>query len=195
MLPSVSVTNLETFRQWQDDEELDVDWLLARLRGDEETPAMALGKAFHRAMETIALGEVAELTDGAYRFTMNCDAEIAIPTLQEMSVQKQYGELLVRGRVDALSGREVTDYKSTQQFDPDRLMFGYQWRFYLDITDCDSFCWKVFALKDVEVENRWYAVKEVHTLRQKRYPELHEDCERLAADYLQFAKQHLMAAV
>lgn len=189
---SVSVTNLESFRQWEEDEDLDLQWLLDRLQDKEETPAMSIGKAFHRAMENLTVGERNVLTDGDYRFDLNCDAEIFVPTLEEMSIQKQYGDLTVRGRVDALSGKEVTDYKSTQQFDPDRLMFGYQWRYYLDMTDCDSFCWKVFVLKEFGGPG-CYEVRDVHTLRQKRYPDMHTDCARLAARYSLFANNHLPA--
>lgn len=184
-MQSVSVTSLDIFRTWRAEDDLDLEWLIARLKGGEDTEAMRIGKAFHSAMES-ATGELDSLFSGEYRFDFNCDCAIPQPSCRELATQRQYGDLLVRGRVDAITGKEVTDYKSTQQFDPDRLMSGYQWRFYLDMLECDSFVWKVFVIREFGGP-RSFEVRDVHTLKQKRYPDLHADCERLAGDYLRFA--------
>lgn len=121
-----------------------------------------------------------------YRFDFNCDCEISALDIKELPAEKMYGDLLVRGRIDGIQGREITDYKTTSQFDPDRLFEGYQWRFYLDMLDCDRFRWEVFVL-DERGEGR-YEVRQAHRLVQFRYPNLHEDCERLAKEYSDFAK-------
>lgn len=184
----VRVTQLEQFRLYQEDEELSLGWLLNRLSGQAETTEkMQAGTAFHKAIELAIEGELGTLASGDYRFDFNCDCVVQVPTLKELEITKQYGDLTVVGHTDGIIGKEVIDYKTTQQFDPDRLMSGYQWRYYLDMLDCDSFCWQVFVVRDFGPPGT-YEVKDVHTLRQKRYPGLHDDCLRLANEYAQLMR-------
>lgn len=188
---TVRVTNLEQFRIWRDDEELEVGWLLARLRGDDApSEAMQAGTAFHAALESAPECELGTLASGDYRFDFNCDCEIPIPTLKELAIEKQYGNLLVTGHVDGLIGREVVDYKTTSQFDPDRYLAGYQWRFYLDMLNADRFRWEIFVLAEFGPEY-CYSVKQAHRLMQSRYPNLHDDCMKLAREYNEFAEKYM----
>lgn len=187
---TASVSNVDLYRTWRDSEDLDTDWILARIWGKaERTENMMAGEAFHDALE--AIGHEAQLevlASGDYRFDFNCDGEIELTPFHEKWVTKQYGNLLVRGKVDAVHGLHIVDYKTTEQFDPDRYMFGYQWRFYLDMSNCDTFTWKIFVIKQFGPEH-CYEVHQFHELTQHRYPELHEDCLRLAGEYEQFITQ------
>lgn len=185
---SVSVSNLDLFRVWRHSEDLDLEWLLRRLRGEEpQTEQMKAGEAFHSMLETAETGETASATAGDYKFNFLCDCTIAIPLSREVRVEKQYGDLLVRGRVDGFSGLSVTDYKTTGQFDADRLLEGFQWRFYLSMTGCDSFLWKVFVLSQRFFNE--YDIVATHELKQHRYEGLESDCERLTGDFLAFVRQ------
>jgi hypothetical protein len=185
----VSVSNLDFFRAWKDDEEMPVGVLIERLSGKEPpSPSMEAGNAFHEALEQVKEGELGTLVTEKYRFDFNCDSEIADLSIRELHISKQYGDLLVTGRVDGIQGREVTDYKTTSQFDADRLMGSYQWRFYLDMLDCDRFRWEVFVL--AERGEFCYEVTQAHRLIQFRYPALHEDCARLAKEYSVFAREY-----
>lgn len=182
---SARVSHLEQFRICQKDEELSMEWLMHRIRGDEPaSAAMQAGTAFHAAIEQLGEGELGTLAFGDYRFDFNCDGVITLPQIRETRFEKQYGDLLLNGTVDALLGKEITDYKTTSQFDPDRYMEGYQWRYYLDMTGCDSFCWKIFVLREFGPE-KCYEITQCHTLRQKRYPGLHADCAKLAREYVE----------
>jgi hypothetical protein len=189
---SASVSNIDLFHMWRGNEDLDVGWLLNRLSGAEpETEQMKAGKAFHKILEAPDFEEQTELTinfEGqSYWFSIQCDIILALPAIRELSVEYCYGDLLVRGRVDGLDGNRVIDYKTTAQFDADRLMEGYQWRFYLDMLGANSFTWKVFVLSQYGQPGH-YDVIQTHDLTQYRYPGLHEDCVRLAATYCEFTK-------
>lgn len=186
-----SVSNIDLFRVWREDDELDMQWILQRILASEQTEAMKVGEAFHKAVELADLCETNYLEAQGYRFEFPRDCEIELMPARELWLSKQYGELLVRGRVDATTGPMVLDFKSTTQFDPDRLMSGYQWRFYLDMTGADLFRWDVFVLKETD-DPKVYSVGDFHRLEQRRYPELARDCESLAQDYAQFAKEHLV---
>ena len=175
-MPGISVSNLELYRTWRADDELGLEWLLRRLRAEEpQTPAMAAGEALHKALEDSSLGEVSELRSGPYHFYVQCDCSIELPQARELRIEKDYDGLTVRGRVDGLIGRSVIDYKTTASFDADRLLEGYQWRFYLDLLDAHVFIWKVFVMRefgDFAEEGELmhtYAIDQVHELKQYRY--------------------------
>ena len=195
-MPGISVSSLELYRTWRADDELGLEWLLRRLRGEEpQTQAMAAGEALHKALEDCSLGEVTELRSGDYRFYVQCDSSIELPQARELKIEKDYDGLVVRGRVDGLTGSQIIDYKTTANFDADRLLEGYQWRYYLDMLDADRFLWKVFVLREFgdfaeggELMHT-YAIDQVHELKQYRYEGLEQDCQDLAADFWGFARE------
>lgn len=189
---SASVSNVDLFRVWQLDEELDLGWILDRIsRKTEQTEPMRVGEALHKALETAPAGEFAWVEAMGYRFQFLADTEIFLPRQRELKLSRHYGELQIRGRVDAINGLVVYDHKSTSQFEPERLMSGYQWRYYLDMANADVFRWNVMVIKETD-DPKIYLVIDSHWLSQYRYPELHADCERLAGAYLDFAKEHLV---
>jgi hypothetical protein len=172
---------------WRESEELDLEWLLRRLRGEEpQTEPMKAGEALHKALENAPTGESMMIESGEYKFYFMCDSEVELLPARELSFEKQYGELTVRGRVDGMKGLTLTDYKTTGNFDADRLLEGYQWRFYLDMTECNTFIWKVFEIKERFFKE--YDIWKTHELQQIRYPGLQEDCRRLACDFLIFVE-------
>lgn len=188
-MPRISVSNLDLYRMWRDSEELDLEWLLRRLRGEEpQTEAMKAGLALHEALEHAEPQYAAKLISGEYKFYFRCEGELAMPQFGELSFEKDYGPLTVRGRVDWLKGRTVKDYKTTASFDADRYLEGYQWRYYLDMTDADTFEWIVFVMDELRGTHKEYEIFQIHELRQHRYEGLHEDCMKLAGEFLEFAR-------
>lgn len=185
-----SVSNIDLFRVWRDDEDLDLEWLVSRILSPEQSEPMKVGEAFHKAIELSPLCETQVIEAMGYRFEFLKDCDIELAPARELSLSKHYGELEVRGRVDATTGPLVTDFKTTSQFDADRLMTGYQWRFYLDMTGADRFRWEVFVLKEGD-DPKEYCISDYHRLEQRRYPELHADCAKMARQYAEFYKQHL----
>ena len=186
------VSNIEAFRRWRLDEDQTpadlVDWLTA----GEPSEAMLAGTAFHKALETAEPGEFAQLSAHGYTFLFPEDAAIALPQVRELRCYADYGPLKVTGQVDALYGRRVEDHKTTGYFSADTYLEGCQWRFYLDIFGADVFRWNVFQITPVRGEPKTYTVAPPQLLEQVRYPGLHDDCARLAADYYEFACRHLV---
>jgi hypothetical protein len=174
------VSELESYRQWRDDEDADLDLLLARLRGQTEaSEAMLAGTAFHKALEVATVGSAATL-----------DFEIALPTIREVRAGKTYaGEnfaITISGQLDAIDGKRVEDHKTTGRFDPERYMTGYQWRLYLEIFGADVFRWNIFEIAATDDPLAW-DVHSFHRLEQYRYPGMGMDCERLALSLGEFA--------
>jgi hypothetical protein len=193
------VSEVESFRQWRDDEEAELDVLLARLRGQTEaSEAMLAGTAFHKALELAPVKEHATLHALGYTFNFAGDFELAIPTIREIRASKTYtGEdfaITVSGQLDTIEGKRVEDHKTTGRFDPERYLGGYQWRYYLDIFGADVFRWNVFEIacnEDADPPGMVWDVYAAHRLEQYRYPGMERDCERLAHDLAQFARQHM----
>lgn len=191
------VSEVESFRQWQEDEDADTELLLNRLRGlGEESAAMRAGTAFHKALETICTGlEVSLIEEMGHTFEFAGDFEIALPKIREVRASRVYmvddQPITISGQLDAVEGKRIEDHKTTGRFDPERYLDGYQWRLYLDIFGADLFRWNVFEIKCLdEVENHWQ-VFAAHRLEQYRYPAMHRDCQRLVADLAKFARTHL----
>lgn len=187
------VSNIEAYRKWLNwkplfdgDEEPSLDDLVRQLTTDEPSEKMMAGTAFHAALETAQDGDHTEFKAMGYTFHLP-DAELALPALRELRAFKAYGGLQVTGKVDCLDGKIVEDHKTTSRVDFERYLEGCQWRFYLDIFEADVFQWHIFELK--ELEPKVYRVSAPQILRAVRYPELHQDCCRLAAEYAAFARQ------
>lgn len=186
-LREASVTDICLFRTWKEEEDLDVGWLLTKLRTREKTEKMAAGEAFHKALEFAGDDDHFTLNAMDYRFDILCEVDLQLPALREVPMSREYGQLLVKGRVDALQGHIVDEIKTTEQFDADRYMKSYQWRFYLDIPDANQFNFHVFQMS--QRKDKEYEVYGYHKLTQYRYNDLRRDCEDLAREYLQFLNE------
>lgn len=189
----VRVSQLDAFRIWRETEGLEMDWLLPRILGTQpETEEMRAGTALHgmfQHFKSRTRRDIGSWRSGEYRFDFNCPCELILPSIKESEFVKMYGDTLVAGRVDGLIGNMVIDYKTTKQFDWDRYMESYQWRFYLDMSDCDVFLYQVFVIQPFGPA-KCYSVKDQHQIKQYRYPELHEDCEALVRDYSEMVGAH-----
>lgn len=191
------VSEVESFRQWKEDEEADLDVLLNRMRGlGDETEAMRAGTAFHKALEQAPTGlEVETLEALGHVFTFTDDFEIALPVIREVRASKVYmvdgQQITISGQLDTIDGKRVEDHKTTSRFDPERYLGGYQWRLYLDIFGADVFRWNVFEVRQSHADPMAWDVTAAHRLEQFRYPGMHDDCERLVAALARFARIHL----
>lgn len=185
-----SVSKAEAFRQWRENEDAELEPLLATLRGENApTESMLAGSALHKALETAGEGERDTLSADGYEFIITANIDLALPKCREVFATKDYGSIVISSRVDVLDGKRVEDHKTTSRFDADRFLAGYQWRFYLDIFEADLFRWNVFEMR--ELKPKVYEVWNFHRLEQYRYPALAMDCRDLAEDLAAFVREYM----
>lgn len=183
------VSSIEAFREWREDEDSSFEDLRERILEDNPSEMMLAGTAGHRALQLIEPGEHPMIQANGFTFLVPDDIEMVLPPVREIRAVKAYGELEITGQTDVLDARRVEDHKFTGYFEAERFLRSFQWRFYLDIFEADSFHWNIFEVR--AVDHRVYQVTALHRLVQYRYPGLHADCVRLAADFHQFAAEHL----
>lgn len=190
------VSHVEAFRQWEADEETDLEWLLRRIRGEEPpSDRMLAGTALHKALETAPVGgQFDELQAEGYTFRFVGDFELRLAPIRELRGRKTYlvdgAPIVITGQVDQIEGRRIDDHKTTGRFDPDRYLEGYQWRLYLDIFDADRFRWNVLEMSETDDPKVWDVFAQ-HTLEQWRYPGLAADCHALVERFARLVREHL----
>lgn len=188
----VSATDLDQLRYFRSSD-MELSDLLARLRRETEpTEAMAAGIAFHTILENADVGELTEVTQDGYTFRFDLDAEIALPRIRELKLEKVYRvdgiDVTLVGKVDALSGLTVYDHKTTSRFDAENYADAIQWRAYLDMFGARKFIYNVF---EVAEKDGIRIVRDFHELPLYHYPALHSDVMESLSDFVGFAREHL----
>ncbi len=192
------VSEVDEFRRWQADENYELSSLLARLRGEREpSEQMRAGTALHKALEDLTdySRDYETLSALGYTFNMIADMQLQLAPIREVRASASYplpggGSITSTGRVDAIDGLRVDDHKSTARYEPEHYLDGWQWRFYLDIFGADLFRWNIFEIAMTDDPLVW-DVRAAHRLEQRRYPELHADCRRVAQELAEFAAKHM----
>ena len=148
----LSVSDLETFRYWKDNDE-PVEALIAQLRGQAEpSHEMQASRAFHQLLETIEPGaEIDRMQhpDG-WLFEFDLDCDLFVPKVRELKAEVPWktpsGPVTLVGKVDHMSGLTVADYKLSERFEAERYTDSFQWRAYLAMFKCRRFVYHVFDL-------------------------------------------------
>jgi hypothetical protein len=198
------VSHVAAFARWKADEESDVDWLINDILSDKPSEAMLKGTAFHKFLEHAQAGESETAQVDGYSFIFAGDFNLYLPRMREWRKGKDYGGIIVSGQVDAIEGKCIYDHKTTERFDAERYLDGWQWRYYLDLFEADRFVWNVWEMKhlgesfaedpidDQPSETvQSYEVRSLHELTAYRYPAMGDDCRDLALEYRAFALRYM----
>lgn len=188
------VSNIAAFARWKDEEDSQIGWLIDSIRDSKPTPAMLRGTAFHKFLELAQIGETEQTTVDGFTFCFTGDFNLSLPPTREMRKEKDYGGIIVSGQVDGIIGRKIIDHKTTEHFDAESYLSSWQHRFYMDIFDADVFEWLIWEMKEMK-EPDTFCVHSLHRMTTYRYPEMADDCNRLAQEYREFAEKWLEVRV
>lgn len=191
----VSVSDIECYRRYRDNEGVTLEECLAQLRRESpRTRAMEAGSALHKLLENANYGdEFLYAEQDGFNFYFGCDADLQVPEVRELKgeveIETPSGLVTLVGVVDAVD-REISDYKLTGRFDGERFADSYQWRCYLMMFKADRFVYKVFVGQENTAGDEWN-IREYHELPVYRYPGMEQDVYREVAEYAAFAQKYL----
>jgi len=192
----ISVSDIECFRRYRDNEDVTLEGCLAQLRRESPpSPAMMAGSALHKALETMP-GEFegVELVQDGFSFEFLGSIELSIPPVRElkgeMLIDTLLGQVTLVGVVDVI-GNEIGDYKLSGRFDAERLADSYQWRCYLMMFGCHKFVYKVFVGSENRDSATDWTIKEYHELPVYRYPGMEADIQKQIEECAAFMSEYV----
>jgi hypothetical protein len=185
----LSVIDLDQYLYWMSMEDVGPEWLIDRLTIFKPSPAMQAGSAFHGALEHLT-NDASLLTHDGYKFNIQCDAEISLPTVRELKIEREImpGVVLV-GKIDAFDG-SIIDYKLTERLDAERYADSYQWRAYLMLFEAHTFEYSVFEGSSDRGRDMDYTIHAHHRLRFFAYDGMREDVIKCAGDLAAFVQRY-----
>lgn len=191
----VSVSDLESLRWWQNDEDSTLEDLLRRLRHeDPPNDAMLAGRAFAKFMEHARESDVQSAVVDGWEFYFDLDAEMPISPVRELKAevvyQTPYGPVTLVGMVDGLHGLVVVDQKLTGRWDPEKYMDSLQWRSYLAMFKAKKFRYDIFIGK---YDGRRVAITDYHPLEFWAYPGMEQDVEQAVNELAGIIHEHMPA--
>jgi len=191
----LSVTELDAYRYYRENEDASLDDLLAQLR--RETPptrAMQAGSAWHKVLEQCAWSEADAAACDGFTFRIVGDLELCLPEVRElkgeMELDTPCGPVTLVGVVDGLDERGIHDYKLTSRFDAERYTEAWQWRCYLRMFGAERFVYDVFTAREDERAGEW-VITAYDQLPFYAYPNLRADVERAVSDFAAFIAAYL----
>lgn len=183
----ISVTHLDYYLYWRGNESLTLDHLLADITGQvEPTPAMLASRAFHSALEVIQLGDHPVISSDGYTFDLSeMRIIIQLPNSRELKVEKEIdtpsGPVTLVGKVDALTGITVADWKLTERYDLEKYGDSYQWRAYLWMLGAVYFEYHAFLAKYGK-DPLLVKILDYQRFRLDTYAKIGEDVTRVVSD-------------
>lgn len=180
----LSVTDLDSYLYWKASEDMTLDQFVNRLRGLEAPgPNMLAGRAFHSLLETAGIGTMDTVERDGWTFKFELDAELPVPVVRELKGERVLNidgrRVTLVGKVDALDGTVVRDYKLTERFDAERYADSYQWRAYLSMFHAKTFIYDVFQC--VYDDDQVVRITGYHKIRFNAYPDMLADVSRAIA--------------
>lgn len=190
----LSVTDLDQYLYWLELEDAGPEWLIDRLTKFEPSPAMQAGSAFHGALELLTNSANLLVHDG-YTFNIQCDAEISLPAQRELKIEREIlpGIVLV-GKIDALDGNRIVDYKLTERLDAERYMDSMQWRAYLMLFETNEFEYSIFEGSPDRGSTTCYTIRDWHSLRFYSYPGMESNVKEVANELAKFVRDNKVTA-
>ena len=197
----ISVTDLDSWEFYKHGTKFDGspfltldDYVLRLRRMEHPSPAAATGRLVHEFLET--LGD----TPHARFVSVKCDIALERPDAVEVPVTREWRvcgiPVVLSGRVDAIVGRTVVDYKTSRRApDYEALSGAWQWRAYLAmLPECDRFRYDCFQVADAQagrVES--VEIRKRESFELPRHSGIESEVEGQLSSYVDFLR-HLAAS-
>ena len=192
----VSVTDVDAYRYWQQNEWMTEDALVDRLYRRTTPPASAVaGIKLHNLLEnaksTDFSGTVHETDDG-WSFDFSKINLVITDGPHEVPVTRIYKyddfDIELSGRADAIDYDTVIDYKTTSKpLDIDKnYRDSFQWRAYLDMLGLEKFTYVVLEINVRESTDISYKFRSVHDVDFYSYAKLTDDVRSMVFEFMSY---------
>jgi hypothetical protein len=193
----ISVTQLDSYLYWRESEDMELSELIARLTGKQEpTHEMLAGRAFHKLFEHAKDGDILVADVDGFQFVFDVNQSIALPEIRELKGEVVFntssGPVTLVGKVDAINGTIVHDYKLTERFEAERYTDSYQWRAYLAMFGANTFVYDVFQGR---YDGSRVSIYDYHRMRFHAYPGMRDDVQREVAALAEIIAKHVPAKI
>lgn len=191
----LSVSDLDQYLYWREEEDHPLETLLKRLRREEPpTEELLAGRAFDSFLEHATEGDYDVIEYDGHRFMIDPKVVIERPTFAqlkgELEVKTDAGPVTLVGKLDGIVGKTIRDYKLTGRFDAERYMESYQWRCYLLMFNCQVFQYEIFVGKRTGQTKQdghpIWTISEHHRMPLFSYRHLWHDVHAAVSDFASF---------
>jgi hypothetical protein len=192
----LSVSDLESYRYWKDNEDSNLDDLIAKLTSTfEPTPQMmagrALAKLFEHARGRTLLTEESE----GWEFHFEIDGELVMPNVTELKAEEVFetprGPVMLVGKVDGLDGIAVHDQKLSEKVDAERYLDSLQWRSYLVMFGAKKFVYDVFLGRYATGGEQRVTITDYLQLPFYAYPNMRADVEKAVCELAEVVARYV----
>ena len=197
MMYRVRVTDLDAFDWYLNMDQSLEEFRRRLMRLDPPTEPMLRGTAFHAMMEHARAGdEIDQFEKDGFTFKVAGDLELELDTdgYAEVLGSKMLNidgmEVRLSGRVDYVSPRAVTEFKTTGKLNLERYMSSYQWRCYLEMFERDIAEYVIFTVRKNK-RTGIHMIYDCDPLTLRRYPGMGDDVERKVRDFVWFIQDHV----
>lgn len=154
------------------------------------------GIAVHSFIEKCGCGEFSRRVNNKFNFLFRADKwrcliktdkdiTITLPGRREEWINKQFGDVLISGRVDARGNYVIHDLKTTSDCNLERYMASMQWKMYLWMTGCKQFVYDIIEVKIYE-DKRIILIKDYIKLKLYSYVGMEEEIIDTLTEYSLF---------
>jgi hypothetical protein len=116
------------------------------------------------------------------------DCQIALPSVREMKISKEYKQYNMFGKVDCIDGIVVHDIKTTRQIKLEKYAESMQWKLYLWMTGLSIFEYNIFEIK-IEEWKKSIMINKYKELKLYRYSNMEQDIFHMLDEYIGYLYQ------
>ncbi len=193
----MSPSRIDNYIYHRDNESSTVEHFIVQLlRLEPMSRNVLAGIAGHAYIERLLVGEMENnFSINGWQFSINpkLDITIALPLDREKWCSKDFGEIQILGKTDAIGADIIHDYKFTSKINIEKYMQSWQWQVYLWMTGLSKFVYNIFEI-DIDDDSDKATITDYQELKIYRYNGLDERvCGILAeySNYLDLIKPHI----
>jgi hypothetical protein len=144
---------------------------------------MTVGTTMHKVMELSKYTELPQsFVMDDWVVVVNINESIEVPVIREVPIKHNIAGIDLNGKIDAIDGYKVHDFKFTSKVDINKYIKSWQWKVYLEMVNYNKFIYDLFTI-NIDEENNTININAYDKLELYRYPSLTEDVKQIIENF------------